>query len=218
MKTDVRRMNQNERKELLNKIMDSGHYDQEIFELLLGCPIYTTAQLNIELYSNPKYYPKYLPNNNLTQIDIYWNIITDLQEIGNEGWDLGPMQRQIYDHLITLKDNEERLARAEKICKILQGLCPAETEGLTPVLQEDNKTISWEPTANGKYYFNSDAWTNTLSTLIRKFTITGQPTFLYICRDNYEISFEWQSGIDDNYINQYSDKHPEDDDLILLND
>jgi hypothetical protein len=214
---DVRKMNQNQRKELINQIMDSGHYHQEIFELLLKCPIHTEAELNIELYNNPKYYPKYLKKKELTQIDIYWNIITDLEEIGNEGWALGPMQRQIYPHLIKLKDNEERLTRAGRICKILEELSPDKTEGLTPVLQDDNKTICWEPTANGKYYFDSDAWTNTLSTLIRKFTITGQPTFLYICRDNYEISFEWQADLTEEEMED-AEKHEEDEDLRLFND
>tara|TARA_R110002020_G_scaffold54690_10_gene152311 strand:- start:1788 stop:2465 length:678 start_codon:yes stop_codon:yes gene_type:complete len=220
---DIREMNQSEKKDLMNQIFDSGHFDQEIFELLLKCPLKTTAELNIELSTNPRYYPKYLSNKNLTQLDIYYNIITDLDEIGIEGWDLGPTQRQIYKHLNILIYNEEILRKAGIISQILDGICPH--NDMKPIIDPtiEQYKIKWEEYPE-PYKYDDDHWTKEICTIVEHSIPlhNGQQIYLHVCRDNMEIEFLTDSYFETNNIPKLSngiyegaEEHYQDDNLLI---
>lgn len=229
---DIREMNQNERRILMNQVFDSGHFKQEIFELLLKCPLKTISELNQVLSSNPNYYPKYIKNKNLSMIDIYYNIITDLDQILIEGWDLGPTQKQIYSHLNKLIYNEEILRKAEIISKILEGLCPNnDTDMMKPLIypyteSHDNIfNITWEENHNQEpYKFDGDHWTKDISIMIERslHIHKGQRVYLYISRDNMEIDFLTDLYFDNNKIPKLSngiyegaEAHEHDDNLFI---
>ena len=209
----------------MNQIFDSGHFDQEIFELLLKCPLKTKAELNIELSTNPRYYPKYLSNKNLTQLDIYYNIITDLDEIGIEGWDLGPTQRQIYKHLNELIYNEEILRKAGIISQILDGICPHNDMKpkifIPPFSPITGTIIKWEEHPE-PYKYDDDHWTKEICTWVERYLHNEQEIYLHICRDNMEIEFLNELHFQTNNIPKLSngiyegaEEHYQDDNLLI---